>query len=612
MCAFVSPLTLQFPSAQRSVCCRTRLRRLADVCQRRRRAVLHCSVDEPATPESVKALLTSPGKREQQHGLILVRQLPPETALELLLLSVRTSNNDFIRATAAVAIGELDLSDPELSSKASATLAELLAIAEDYSVRSAAAAGMGYATSAPENARTAMVEALTRALLEDSDWQVHFSCLVSLGSLSDKRAMPALLPWLQSKNDLLVQATVGALGDIGEAAAIPDLLSVLGASDMMTRQRLAQTLGRITTPAPEPAIIDALRTLSKDQSFIVREAAVYALESLGVKDAQREETMSDEQLLDKEVANILEGDEAGNAGESAGEALRRRLERSFNMKWTGGYDSPLMNSGYKHNTEEEVETLTNESLKPDSEPETPSTDMDLYKTLVDDLRDGDSKTRVLAAISLRRFEGRLASAAVLETRCMDANSAPQRLRSVCAALLGQGGEIAALVDALETDPDQNVRSAVCDALAAAGGGPEAIRACIHSLETDEHWLVRISAAITLGAIAKGESEAEKALIRCLTPSGMHNLPPPQLAVIQRHAVTALGFLGSQQSIPVFRDILADGNADMAIRHRIAAALSGIEYQESVSLARSLLEDSNTSVAEMAQSSLDVLAKRGYT
>lgn len=611
MCAFVSPLTFHAPSAQRLACCRARPRRLVDVSQRRRRAVLLCSAEEPATPESVKALLSSSTKLEQQRGLLLVRQLPPEAALELLLLSVRTSNNDFIRATAAVAIGELDLSDTNLSSKASATLAELLATADDYSVRSAAAAGMGYATSVPENIRTAMVEALSRALLEDSDWQVHFSCLVSLGTLGDKRALPALLPWLQRKNDLLVQATVGALGDIGDAAAVPDLLAVLGASDMMTRQRLAQTLGRITTPSPEPAIIDALRTLSKDQSFIVREAAVFALESIGVSDVPQEDTLSNEQLLDKEVANLLEGDETGKAVESASDALRRRLERSFNKEWTGGYDSPLLNSGYTHGPEEGIEPLTEESSKSGTKPEAPETNMDLYKTLVEELRNGDSKTRVLAAISLRRFEGRLASAAVLETRAMDVNIAPQRLRSVCAALLGQGGEISALISALETDPDQNVRSAVCDALAAAGGGPKAVRACIRTLETDEHWLVRISAAITLGAIAKGESEAEKALLRCLKPSDELNLPPPQLAVIQRHAVTALGFLGSEQAVSVFKDILADKDADLAIRHRIATALSGIESHESVTLARSLTEDSDSSVSEMAQSSLDVLAKRGF-
>lgn len=655
----------------------------------------------PPTAEYIESLLKSDRKGDQQRGLLLVRKLPPLTILELLLLSLRTSNNDFIRATAAVALGEIDLSEAPIESRNTvlSTLSDLLATDEDYAVRSAAAAGMGYATTASNTDKktgTAMIEALSRALLEDSDWQVQFSCLASLGVLGkgNKKVVRILLGWLNKENDLLVQAAVGALGDIGDVEALPGLLGVLGADDMMTRQRLAQALGNINDCTTEPAAIDALRTLSKDRSFIVREAANAGLSGFGVGDRLQqsegnkdgmqqnaengknsmddkvgetdeleglvqslkdgleglgmetldisEDKISDDDLVDREINNILQGDEAGNAEESASDALRRRLERSFSTEWPAGQHPSLSSDtpgSYRHpsnTTSGDDANSVSASLsssdvvekKGSSESEAPSTDKEALQKLVEKIKSGEEKQRLPAAIELRKFDVSLAREAVIEANGMHIFKTPHKVRSVCAGILGRAGDVKLLAESLREDPEENVRSACCDALTDAVNinkemKEEAINVCIERLNDDKHWLVRISSAIALGSIGKGNAEVESALIGCVKNAPNLKLEKIHLAVVRRHAVTALGFLGAVNAVSVFEEILQEpkdgvadierksGLVDQTIRYRIAAALSGIECQESVALAQKLVGDRDQFVSEMAQSSLDSLAKRGF-
>lgn len=591
------------------------------------------------TLDSIKALLSSDKKGDQQKGLLQVRDLATSDALKMLLYSIRTTKNDFIQASATVAIGELDLAvDLNIQNMAIATLAELLATAEDYSIRAAAAAGMGYATEVEGEPRQSMVEALCRALLEDGEWQVQFSCLASLGVLAndDDEIVDTIMSWLRNDNDLIVQAAVGALGDLKNVRALPGLLGLLGANDMMTRQRLAQALGAIPECASQPAAIDALRTLKKDQSFVVRDSATESLRALGVTQSnivkEYTDELSEEDMIDLEVGNILQGDEAGNASESAKDALRRRLERSFSTEWSPGqssfYNSDETAGAANHIgvdikneadssklQSKEDSTLSENKVDRVDEPTQRTklgrrVDAKEWRQVVDTMKHGNDKDRVLAAIELREFEVELGKEAVREADGMNPDVSPVRVRSVCAGLLGDAGDIEGLVNSLQNDPDQNVRSTCCDALVDAGGGDVAIDACIDRLLHDAHWLVRISAAIALGSIGKGVERVVAVLIDCVR-QGIADVDSVQEQVIQRHAVTALGFLGATQAVAAFDEIASRPDIDEAVRYRVAAALSGIACEESVQLAMQLASDENDFVAEMAQSSLDALAKSGF-
>ncbi|CDF39483.1 unnamed protein product [Chondrus crispus] len=610
MLGFALPVTLTRSSfAHRSGKCRQRGVRTARP-RTRIRCVAEPPAEPPTSPDAIRALITSEGKADQQRGLLLVRKLPPAVALELLLLSIQTSTNEFIRSTAAITIGQLQFPDPATASAAVDALVSLLATDTDYSVRSAAAAGMGYVVGLPDDALAALHEALARALIEDSEWQVQLSCLASLGHLKDERAVPILLRWMDSDNDLLVQASIGAMGDIGDLGVVPDLLKVLGSKDMMTRQRLAHSLGQMKDARHEPSVIDALRILSKDQSFAVRDAAKEALTDFGCMEAAKPDSMSDDERLDLEVANLLEGDEGRNVGASASEAMRRRLERSFDKEYVE--DPDAFSSVAKRSNTSQDESEDDDREQNIVDPEVAKQSDAEFEDLMNDLKHGEHLDQTMAGIRLRKFDGKRVSKAVLEAGVLDASRFSERVRSLCVTLLARGGELWEVISVLMGDPDQNVRSACCDAIAEIGGGSVGVEACLKAFKTDKHWLVRVSAAIALGSIGKGFPNAEQELMDSLLPGGVEGLESPQDSVVRRHAVTALGFLGSEKCLPVIRALLNGEDSDTAIRYRIAGALRGIHCKESAALVRTLVHDGDNEVSGMAQGTLDALAQYGFS
>lgn len=572
-----------------------------------------CCTDAPhpptPTPDAVRALLSSAAKSDQQKGLLLVRQLTPPHALELLLFSVETSRNEFIRSTATIAIGQLDLSQQSVRVKAVDALVSILATDDDYSVRAAAAASMGYVNGVSHQVRVLLSEALKRALLEDAEWQVQFSCLTSLGNLKLSSSVPVLLKWLAVDNDLLVQAAVGALGDIADHTVVPDLLNLLGCDDMMTRQRLAQTLGLMQKCREEPAVIDALRILSKDQSFAVRDAATEALNNFGCRQAAKDDQFSDDQMMEMEVANLMRGDESGNADKTANLAMRRRLERSFDKQYV--HDSHFTHDASSSDDHAQASSEHDEAAHPESNEPQLDLSVDRYNTLINQVKHGDLSEQSTAVIHLRKFSAAQIMDAVTTCDLLNPSTASQRLRALSVTLLARGGAMDRIIDVLQNDPDQNVRSACCDAFLDFSENSDAIRACITAFESDAHWLVRISAAIALGSIGKQSSQAEAVLIQSLQTDGVQNLGPPQDAVIQRHAVTALGFIGSQNALCAFESLLESPDTETPLRFRIAAALRGIHCAESVTLVRLLVNDDDEEVADMAQGSLDALAQHGF-
>lgn len=221
-------------------------------------------------------------------------------------------------------------------------LIDLVANDGDFSIRSAAAAGCGYLS---DDARwggeggpaEGVVDALLKAWVEDGEWQVRFSCLVSLGNLKDERAVEVAVAALESNNDLLVQAAVGACGDLGHPQVVAPLLGCLGSEDVMTRQRLAHALGCFDPP--EEAIVDALVTLCHDPSFAVRDAAGDSLRRYGM---EKPEESDNEGQLEREVAALLAGNSVEDAKkrteDGAEQALRKRLERSYKLETSEDID----------------------------------------------------------------------------------------------------------------------------------------------------------------------------------------------------------------------------------------------------------------------------------
>lgn len=238
-------------------------------------------------------------------------------------------------------MGQLWGADDRTRRAAVDALLGLLRADSDFSIRAAAAAGCGYLADEEEvaardkEALSEVVSSLIRGWMEDHEWQVQFSCLVSLGCLRDPRALPVLVEALKSDNDLIVQGAVGACGDLGDMTMVPPLLDCLASDDMMTRQRLAQTLGRFPEPALEPAVVDALVTLTADPCFAVRDAAADSLGRYGVPVPERagEAGLTNEERIEREVTALLQGnmkEKSRKATEdAAAEASRKRLERSF-------------------------------------------------------------------------------------------------------------------------------------------------------------------------------------------------------------------------------------------------------------------------------------------
>lgn len=557
--------------------------------------------------ESIRQLIISQTKADQQRALVLVRHLDVGNALPLLLLCVAKSKNEFVRSSAAVALGHLEFDsardvEMELRTKCVDKLVALLLGDEDYGVRSGAAAGLGYSARHNGDEEGVILDALTRAVFEDTEWQVRFSALAALGDVRDKRAIPILLPALQDTNDLLVQAAVGALGNIGDASVVPRLLSLLGSSDMMTRQRLAQALGEIKDVRSEPAVLDALRTLARDRYMAVRDAARNSLAQFGCADPAptKNPPPSDDDLLQREVQSLLKGDESGNADVIAGDAFRRRLERSFDKECAEGAasETPLTRT----RSDSDSTAYVNASELSDAE----------FDAAVADLRTGDVGKQTLALITLRRGCPARVRSAVLDAGLLDPRRAAVRVRSLAVRLVARAQDMHTVLHTLAGDPEENVRSACCDAAAEAGGGPLAVRACIRSFQEDQHWLVRISAAIALGTIGKGDVAVEDALIAALKPGGVSgDLPAPQESVVRRHAIIALGFLGSTRCFPALRDLVYNQNTEQPVRLRIASALRGIRSVDSIPLLKTLAADEHPEVAEMAQGSLDTLAQLGF-
>lgn len=207
--------------------------------------------------------LESDNSRDRMLALAKLRNVAPEQAAPLVRKVIHDDNLQ-IRSMAVFAMG---LKPDEETFD---ILVTLLETDSDYGIRADAAGALGYL----EDGRA--FESLVRAFYEDTDWLVRFSAAVSLGNLKDPRARQVLQEALKSKEVVIQQAAIAAIGEIGASEAVEDVLNFAQAEDWLVRQRLAEALVNLPSPKTEPA----LRFLAKDPHPQVAEAARISLQRL--------------------------------------------------------------------------------------------------------------------------------------------------------------------------------------------------------------------------------------------------------------------------------------------------------------------------------------------
>jgi HEAT repeat protein len=179
---------------------------------------------EPAEIAAVATQLESPDLRDRMVALASLRDFPADVALPLIK-KVLNDESLQLRSMAVFALGV------KATPESYPILIEILANDPDYGIRADAAGALGYL----EDIRA--FEALVRAFYEDTDWLVRFSAAVSLGNLKDPRAFDVLMQALDSKEVVLQQAAIAALGEIKAVAAIDRLLLFIESEDWLVRQR---------------------------------------------------------------------------------------------------------------------------------------------------------------------------------------------------------------------------------------------------------------------------------------------------------------------------------------------------------------------------------------
>jgi HEAT repeat protein len=192
------------------------------------------------------------------------------------------------RSFAAIALGYLP------NSRSYELLSGLLRNDAAGEVRSSAAAALGYLGE-----RRALPE-LRLALLEDIHWSTRVSAAVSLGLLHDERAFDVLVDGLRlarryqgEEGQALKRACLGSLGELGMPQAISHLVFYAQERDFLTRQILAEALGRLlhrarrlegdrATQRQLTLARECLEYLARDDHGNVRRAAQLALANLSL------------------------------------------------------------------------------------------------------------------------------------------------------------------------------------------------------------------------------------------------------------------------------------------------------------------------------------------
>jgi HEAT repeat protein len=219
--------------------------------------------------EEISVQLESSNLRDRMVALASLRNVSPEDAVPLIK-KVLDDESLQVRAMAVFALGV------KPTAECYPILVKILENDPDYGIRADAAGALGYLGDGRA------FEALSRVFYEDTNWLVRFSAAVSLGNLQDPRARDLLIEALDSKEIVLQQAAIAALGEIKAIDSVDHILRFAQSDDWLVRQRLAEALGNL----PTAKSLSALKYLEKDSHYHVSTAATISLQKLEDKSGE--------------------------------------------------------------------------------------------------------------------------------------------------------------------------------------------------------------------------------------------------------------------------------------------------------------------------------------
>ena len=203
---------------------------------------------------------------------------PPAQSAPLFIEFLQVSKDELARSQAVFGLALLFETDTPQSMQAFDAVKRALLEDESPTVRSAAAGALSYAT-APQFECSKF---LLRQLFEDHDWLVKMSLAVALGAVGNDESAAQMIPWLRKADpqdcaheSLLIQAVIGALGQLKYEPAVEELERWAGSSDRMIRMQTAEALHVFFK---SEKAIEILESLLKDGEKQVVQQAQYSLD----------------------------------------------------------------------------------------------------------------------------------------------------------------------------------------------------------------------------------------------------------------------------------------------------------------------------------------------
>lgn len=211
------------------------------------------------TSDSVRELLHSDDYGERLRAVNQLRELDLAAAFDLAQLAANDGNARvrYAAISQLASLGQQDLATVE------PLLRRALTNDPEPDVQAAAADAIGGL-----QLRSAYAD-LASVYHSSGEWLVQFSIVAALGELGEPQAFALLQEAVQSDNDLVITAAIGALGELQDERAIPILVGFVTHPDWQVRHRLVQALAQF----PQPEAQAALATLAADSAAIVAEAA---------------------------------------------------------------------------------------------------------------------------------------------------------------------------------------------------------------------------------------------------------------------------------------------------------------------------------------------------
>lgn len=435
-----------------------------------------------------------------------------------------------------------------------------------------------------------VVPTLIEAARNDSEPDVRYNAILSLGNLGDLRAFETLVNILENDSEEKGKnraAAANALTKLEDERVVEPLINALEDPDQQVRVNAVSMLGEIGNQKAVDPIIDILQSPDKT-SQDTRIAAIGSLTSLGGPDAMEGVLQAVEDPASKVRAAAIEGLEkfdgidqlkvVENLVKATEDSSILVQKRAANVLGTTGAKESLeclmTLVTDTENTVSDVRAIAADALGELEEPQA-------IDELIKATEDPSSKVRSQA---LRALGNMKALQAVEQIESLATNEIPaiEDVRHNAAIALGEIGEIkaqGALLEATE-DPSEEVQVAAVNSLGSihAHSALEELEEILrNNRRTDA---VRREAALSLGEI--GQPSSVEPL--------MNALDDPSTKV-QRGAITALADIGGNNVLQKLKTVLTQ-KEEYAGTVRAQAAFELKEFDDPVAISAlmTVLED----------------------